>query len=60
MIFIRPLHLAVVLLATIFILVAAKAHPSNTVVLVLAIVAVVLVVLDLLVPLYGRRRAVGE
>jgi membrane-bound ClpP family serine protease len=58
---IRPLHIAVILLAVIFILQGAKAHPSNTVVLILAIVAAILAVIDLLAPVtYGRRRAVVE
>ena len=48
---IRPLHVAVILLAVIFILEGAKAHPSTTTVLILAIVSVVLVVLDLVLPL---------
>lgn len=51
---VRPLHLAVILLAVIFILIGAKAHPSNTVVLILSIVAVVLTVLDLVLPLQRR------
>lgn len=47
---IRPLHVAVILLAVIFILIGAKANLSDTTILVLSIVAAVLVVLDLLLP----------
>ena len=52
----RLLHVGVLLLCVIEILQGAKANPSTTVVLILAIIAAVCVVLDL-VTIYGRRTA---
>ena len=51
---IRPLHIGVILLCVIEILQGAKASLSTTAQLIIAIVAVLLVVLDLLLP-YARR-----
>lgn len=51
---IRPLHIAVIILGAIEILQWAKAGLSDTANLILAIIAVVFVVLDLLV-YYSRR-----
>lgn len=52
---IRPLHVAVILLAVIEILQGAKTGISATTVLILGIVAAVLVVLDLVLA-YPRQR----
>lgn len=51
---IRPLHVAVIILGAIEILQWAKANLSDTANLILAIIAVVFVVLDLLI-YYNRR-----
>ena len=53
---IRPLHIGVILLCVIEILQGAKVSLSHTAQLIIAIVAVILVVLDLLVT-YPRRTA---
>ena len=52
---IRPLPFAVILLGVIEILQGAKVNLSHTAQLIIAIVAVILVVLDLIVVYSGRR-----
>jgi hypothetical protein len=54
---IRPLALSVILLCAIEILQAAKAGLSDTAILIIAIIAVILALADLLAPLYARHPA---
>jgi len=53
----RPIHVGVILLGVIEILQGAKVSLSHTAQLIIAIVAVILVVLDLFLPYAGRRVA---